>query len=598
MSRWWGSFRLRVFGLITLVGVAGVGMTAWLIVTQANSQLNGSAAAQRRVVPEIIEELTEYGITHGTWEGVPEVVARLRDRTGQRIRLTTEWGEVIVDSDHLDGEAARSMPAQSPALVDPRPRLVLGWLDAAEAIEVVLEEIDRYRSSVRYSICLTSAGEQVRIVDGPYGVPRLVAAHPRSENHLLERCEQVALSTPGELAADAREIQPCRLHLASLPDTPQDDASFTIADELTVEIYSCLNQVFLERIADVTPVPLLLYLGVGVGETSPLRLSLPPVLLASGLIALVAIGSTVLLSRWVLRPIDDLIRASRRVGEGEFSERVPLRGRDELADLVTAFNRMADSLQASERRQRQMIADIAHELRTPLANIRGYLEALKDGVLTPSEELFASLHEEAVLQQRIVNDLQDLTLAEAGTLVHHRVQIDMAEVLETCRRAYAAAAEASGVTLRLVTDEQLPVVGDPDRLRQAIGNLLSNALRATPAGGEVTLRAYRESDPVRPQAWVVVEVADTGVGIASADLPRIFDRFWRADAARGRDTGGSGLGLSIVREIVAAHQGTITARSTVGVGSVFTVRIPAAVEELKELVAAQVSGATGDCEAR
>ncbi|MGH3682026.1 MAG: sensor histidine kinase, partial [Natronosporangium sp.] len=256
------------------------------------------------------------------------------------------------------------------------------------------------------------------------------------------------------------------------------------------------------------------------------------------------------------------------LGAGDLTERVPVVGRDELAGLARSFNRMADSLQRGEERQRRLIADVAHELRTPLANLRGYLEALKDGVVAPDADLFASLHEEAVLQQRIVDDLQDLALAEAGTLIYHRSRVDLGELLEICRAAHQAVAEAADVRLTAAGAAAGYVYVDPDRLRQVLGNLVGNALRATEAGGSVSLTGTRDGD------WAVVTVADTGTGIAPEHLSHVFDRLWRADPARGRTTGGSGLGLAIARQIVTDHGGTITVDSVPGAGTTFTIRLP------------------------
>lgn len=245
-----------------------------------------------------------------------------------------------------------------------------------------------------------------------------------------------------------------------------------------------------------------------------------------------------------------------------------------MAELARSFNRMADSLQRGEERQRRLIADVAHELRTPLANLRGYLEALKDGVMQPDPELFSSLHEEAVLQQRIVEDLQDLALAEAGALVYRRTRVDVGELLETCRVGHHAVADAAGV--RLVVSpppsaaEPMYVHADPDRLRQVLGNLVTNALRATAAGGSVVL-ATADTGATR-----TITVTDTGTGMSPTELPHVFDRFWRADAARSRTTGGSGLGLAIARQLVSDHSGTISVASAPGVGTAFTIVLPAA----------------------
>ncbi len=285
-------------------------------------------------------------------------------------------------------------------------------------------------------------------------------------------------------------------------------------------------------------------------------------------VALAVIFGALLLSRAVLRPVHALTLAARGLGEGDLGRRVPVSGRDEIAQLGGAFNRMAESIQAGEERQRRLTSDIAHELRTPLANLRGYLEALRDGVVEPTPELLDSLHEEALLQQRIVDDLQDLALAEAGALTYHRTEVELRELLETGRQAHRAQAEAAGVRLTLEAPRPVSVTADPDRLRQVVGNLVGNALRATAPGGTVTLALT--ADPER----AVVEVRDTGKGIPPEDLPHLFERFWRADAARGRATGGSGLGLSIARQIVTDHDGTIEVRSAVGVGTTFTIALP------------------------
>ena len=247
----------------------------------------------------------------------------------------------------------------------------------------------------------------------------------------------------------------------------------------------CLAQAFSLQVSDVAPVPVRLYLGA---PDDPLTTG--PLLAAAAGVAGVAILCTALLSHRVLRPIGRLTAAAQRLGQGDLGGRVPVEGNDELAELGRSFNQMADSLQRGEERQRRLVADVAHELRSPLANLRGYLEALKDGVITPDPELFAYLHEEAVLQQRIVDDLQELALAEAGTLAYHRVQVDLAELLETCRTAHLALAESAGITLRVVAERVL-VYADPDRLRQVVGNLITNALHATAAGGNVTLHAAR-----------------------------------------------------------------------------------------------------------
>jgi signal transduction histidine kinase len=295
-----------------------------------------------------------------------------------------------------------------------------------------------------------------------------------------------------------------------------------------------------------------------------------PMLLAGGLVALLAVGITVLVSRRMLRPVVALTDAAQRMAGGDLDHRVDVQGRDELSELAHSFNTMASALAANEDQRKRMVNDVAHELRNPLANIRGYVEAALDGVALADDKLLGSLHEDALLLQRLVDDLQTLALAEAGRLALHRKPTDVVELATTVVSTHHAQAEGSGVELVLDAPSVVLVVdGDPARLRQSVGNLVSNALRYTPEGGTVTVR-------VRPAGGdhVTVAVQDTGLGIAAEDLPHVFDRFWRADRSRTRDTGGSGLGLAITRELVTAHNGRITATSQEGEGSTFTIRLP------------------------
>jgi two-component system sensor histidine kinase BaeS len=555
------SFRLRVLALVSLVAVIAVGATAYLAYTQAERQVTESAAADRQTVTRVIDELASYARQHGTWENVAATVGDLSARTGQRIKLVTESGLVIVDTDTLAGRTARAV-VEPPTLVDPRPRLALPTtLEGMKPWDAALAAIGRYRSGVLLAACMTRLDLGVVVSAGEFGVPDYAVAGDTIEasDGAVQQCLIDSRLVPGK--EDAARVTACRAGLGSPPPPRHNAVPLAAA-------VACLEQVFTERTADVAPVPLRLYLGA-TGEPGP-SLTPGPVIGIAGLVALLAVAGTILISRRVLRPIGTLTAASQRLGEGDLGLRVPVAGRDELAELARSFNRMADSLQRGEERQRRLVADVAHELRTPLANLRGYLEALKDGVLPANPELFASLHEEAVLQQRIVDDLQDLALAEAGALAYHRTQVDLAELLETCRVAQQAVADAAGVALRLCAPEPVIVQADPDRLRQVIGNLVANALRATPAGGSVTLSA---AGPVA--GWATVVVRDTGVGIAAADLPYVFDRFWRADTARGRSTGGSGLGLAIARQIITDHGGRISVESEQGTGTAVDIALPA-----------------------
>jgi len=290
--------------------------------------------------------------------------------------------------------------------------------------------------------------------------------------------------------------------------------------------------------------------------------------LRAALIALlVALGVGGALAWRMTRPVSELTRATRRYAEGDRDARALVRGRDELAELARAFNELAARLQTEEELDRRRVADIAHELRTPLAVLKGELEALADGMLDPDPETLERLVEEVDHLALLVGDLRLLSLAESGELRLEPVPHDLAGLLAKSAEAFAAAAEARGVALELDL-APAPARIDPARLRQVVFNLIDNALRH--ARARIRIRCGIEGDRA------CFEVSDDGPGIPAEDLPRVFDRFYRADAARSRHAGSSGLGLAIVRAIAEAHGGEVTAAGRAGGGAVFKVCVPAA----------------------
>ncbi len=293
-------------------------------------------------------------------------------------------------------------------------------------------------------------------------------------------------------------------------------------------------------------------------------------LLWSCLIAVgVAVAIAFLISRRVLSPVRALTVAAQRLGHGDLSQRVEVDDKGEMGDLAGAFNTMAGGLERADRVQRQMIGDIAHELRTPLSNIRGYIEAIRDRVVEPDESTIATIDEEATLLSRLVDDLQDLSIVEAGQLALEIQPEDPLALIQQATNAVRTRAAARGIELDTRVPDSLPLVAiDYHRISQVLHNLLDNAIAQTGQGGTVTLTTAEKGSVVE------MAVSDTGAGIPADDLPKIFDRFYRADKSRTRATGGSGLGLTISKGLVEAHGGTIGVESELGEGSTFTLTLP------------------------
>lgn len=287
---------------------------------------------------------------------------------------------------------------------------------------------------------------------------------------------------------------------------------------------------------------------------------------------LTAVLVSTFVTRRLVRPIQQMRDASQRIAAGEYNERVAVAEEDELGALARSFNQMAQRLAETEERRRQLVGDVAHELRTPLANIRSVMEGMVDGVLPPDPSTFHQVEREVGRLQRLVQDLEELSRAEAGQMLLEKERVQPSRFIEEAAARLRPQYEEKGVGLALDLPEQLPAVAaDRWRMTQVLLNLLGNALQYTPPGGKVTVTAGRE------QERLVVRIADTGIGIDPDDLPHLFERFYRADKSRARAGGGSGVGLTIARHLVEAHGGQLWAESAgQGQGSTFTFTLPSA----------------------
>jgi len=272
------------------------------------------------------------------------------------------------------------------------------------------------------------------------------------------------------------------------------------------------------------------------------------------------------LAHTLTHPLGELTEAIRRMSAGQLEQRVDVSSQDELGQLGEAFNQMSSRLSQAVKQRRQMTADIAHDLRTPLTVIAGYVEALRGRVLQPTPQRFETIHTEVQHLLRLVEDLRTLSLADAGELALQRDLVNPRALMERLAAAYSQKAENQGVELRLQVGPDLPLFcADEERMVEVLGNLISNALRHTPSGGRITLAV--ESQP----EGLELRVEDTGEGIPEEALPYVFDRFYRVDPARSQQEGESGLGLAIARSLVEAHAGRIEVESQVGRGTVFKV---------------------------
>ena len=281
------------------------------------------------------------------------------------------------------------------------------------------------------------------------------------------------------------------------------------------------------------------------------------------------------------KPLEQLFHAINAVEEGNLSVRVPETNSDMFSNLIERFNKMVGELERAEQQRRNLTADIAHELRTPLHIIQGNLEGIVDGVYEPTHEHINNTLDETRLLSRLVNDLQTLSLAETGQLPLHPTRFLLADLIDDLTSSFSSQAASLGIDLKTsITDQNQELTADYDRLNQVLSNIIMNALRHTPSGGTVRIQAASIPKEVPPADFAVrITIQDTGSGIAAEDLPFVFDRFWRGDKSRSERTH-SGLGLAIAKQLVRAHGGTIAAQSRMGTGSSFVIELPEYVQGL------------------
>ncbi|MDY0340503.1 MAG: ATP-binding protein [Coriobacteriia bacterium] len=298
------------------------------------------------------------------------------------------------------------------------------------------------------------------------------------------------------------------------------------------------------------------------------KVSLLGLAVAAAIAVVLASFAGVVYSRGIVRPIEEVTRTAERIRSGDRSARTGMAGGDPVADLGATFDQMADAVEAERRFEQQLTADVAHELRTPLQAIQATVEAMQDGVLPTDAERLALIHDETVRLGRLTQSIMELSRLETGSAPFSFEGIDVTGPVGTAIESSRALMESTGHVLDASFEPGLIVSADGDRLTQAVGNLLSNSARYTPEGGMVRVRLLRDGTEA------VIEVADSGIGVAEADRERVFTRFWRADPARNRASGGLGIGLAVTREIVERHGGRVGVHESDLGGAAFVIRLP------------------------
>lgn len=537
------SVRSRVIALAIGTAVVTAAATGWLATSAAERAVKSNAERSLEVDTSILDSLSAYSLTNGSWDGVQTLVGELSRDTGRRIALTDMNGLLLVDSDQVLGDTPRALPTTPAARIDAGrftgvfPAIAIGTTQSVPAPSP---------ADVSDATACLQAAEvpfQIEVVDG---VTAVVPADALDDDSFVQyaQCTVPLNEVTGAVA------------------TPWPGTGDTV-------IVGGAQATPVDTGAPVAAPSALLYLGTRSEGTLLFRgpTAWRTVWLLAAVVAAAAAGAW-LLGRRLTRPLVHLTEAARRMEAGELGHRVQA-GRDEVGQLGHAFNSLADSMQRTEALRQQMVTDIAHELRNPLVTLGGTLEAIQDGIYQPSPDVIASLADETTHLQRLVGDLHDLSVADAVGLRLDRIDTDLVELLDTIHEAHRSLAAGASVTLSSVgPGGSLPRLAiDAGRIRQAVGNLLANAIRH--ATTSVTMSLDIVTDGVQ------ICVADDGPGIPVDHLDDVFERFWRTDSARARATGGTGLGLAISRELVRAHGGELTVHSTVGEGARFIITLPA-----------------------
>lgn len=598
------SLLARLLAMSVAVAGCSIGATAWLAAQSTSGAINREIGETLATDAKIYDALLGHAATHPQWSEVQGLVAELSRQTGRRITLTNTARTPIADS---GGPQDPPLPQTPSAVVDPLAVDAVLKPDASDSAGIDPRAVGPYRLTgeehgelrsvaERQVTCMRRTGGDGEVVELPSGRSMVQAVNESSDRAPTQlRPEPAPRSvTPQRGAVPTGRGDACFIPATPTPTERQaitalttlinacldrqelgaltiDTSSITSPDELRAgpDAQRCVDSARREQLASYISGPAQLFItkpgGNAPGDLSTIGIS--RIVWTAVAVLVATIGVTALAANRLVRPIHAITKAARQMGEGDRSARVDTGARGEIGELAAAFNTMSAQIESTERQRKTLVSDVAHELRTPLVNVRGWLEAAQDGIATVDQPLVASLLEETLLLQHLIDDLQDLALADAGKLRVHKEPVHVGAILEQVAAAHRGRAETNGIELVVVVEGDPDLSADPTRLRQTLGNLVSNALRHTPSGGKVTLWARRAGDEM------LIDVSDTGAGIDAESLPYVFDRFWRAESSRSRSSGGSGLGLAITHHLVNVHGGDIEVSSTIGHGTTFTIRL-------------------------
>ncbi|MGI9658946.1 MAG: sensor histidine kinase [Gaiellaceae bacterium] len=501
-----------------LLAVVSVVVTAWLVTETTSADLIGDVDELRDAQSLILSDLSAYAVLNGDWDDADSLVEELARETGTRIALTTLDGRRLIDSDvdsPLPPVASAVIDPGNPGFEAPPSEAFIGEAELATA------EIER---------CLEERGIAADIEVDDHGGFEILPFDVDEFDPALETCFDQAFEI----------IEP---RFFEEFDTP-----FIVGETFP------------------TAEPALLFLGAGPQPSVDWGIV---VAAATGMVLLGSLAAA-LMSGLLTRPLRSLAAAAGRVREGDLSARVEESDSSEIGKLGGAFNEMAGELERADERRKRFTSDVAHELRTPLTNVTSHVEAMIDGIEQPAPETLETVRREVEQISGLVDDLQQLALADEGQLTLSRFPVVLDDIVEAVSEGNRPRALESGVELIVVGEAPEPIELDPRRVRQALDNVVANALAHTPSGGRVSLAVRQDAERT------TVAVTDTGPGIPEEFIPFAFDRFARADQARTRAAGGTGLGLPVARELVRAHGGEITIERPVEGGTRVVIELPGA----------------------